>query len=82
MHKKYDNEHDMQGWEMHEDIGMGIVNPGSCTTVTKPDWMSAADFLEIISAWAGRNDLIIKDGKTLCLNNEDAEEFKKFIETL
>jgi len=71
----------MQAWKMFETVGMGLVNPGSCTGITKPDSMSTADFLAIISAWAGRNDFIFKDGKTLYLNNEDAENFQKFIET-
>jgi hypothetical protein len=67
------------GWEMHEEVGISINNPMSCTIVSKPDIWSTEEFLSILKAWSGNENIHLLPNGTMALNNKDAKNFKKFI---
>jgi hypothetical protein len=37
------------GWDMWEEIGIGIPNPRACIRFPKPDWMSQEEFERLIT---------------------------------
>jgi hypothetical protein len=74
----------VSGWEMHQEVGMGIINPGSCSVVTKPDNMTFVDFKILVLSWVrsiqGNESNLSWSKETLLLNNEDLPNFISFVE--